>query len=194
MSVDELVFNSIISTFINHEKNENRYGNAIRTIPRSVLISLLLSRIPPHKIFLGKRVLRTQETPSYMTCYCDDGSEYQGSILIGADGTYSAVRKNMYQTLSGSESGTLGGEEEEGEGADGIIMADGRVMPHQHCVVGITESLDPKEFEALEGEYREFQVLRGAGHEHSVSFSLKLLLFVCLSIALKTKIRVHSFG
>lgn len=129
-----------------------------------------------------------------MTCYCDDGSEYQGSILVGADGTYSAVRKNMCQTMSGSELGILGGEEDEGEGADGIMMADGRVMPHQHCVVGITGSLDPEEFEALGREYREFQVLRGAEHEHSVSFSLHYLLFVCLSIALDSKIRVYSFG
>ncbi|KAK3830997.1 MAG: hypothetical protein JOS17DRAFT_829440 [Linnemannia elongata] len=72
-----------------------------------------------------------------MTCYCDDGSEYQGSILVGADGTYSAVRKNMCQTMSGSE-------------------------------LGITGSLDPEEFEALGREYREFQVLRGAEHEHSI--------------------------
>ena len=174
-------------------KNTNRYGNAVRTIPRSVFISLLLSRIPPHKILFGKRVLRTQETPSHMTCYCDDGSEYQGSILVGADGAYSVVLKNMCQTLSGSEPGALSGEEEGRKGGNGIMMADGRVMPHQHCVVGITESLDPGEFEALGGEYGEFQVLRGAEHEHSVSYSLHCL-FVCLSVAMKTKTTVYSFG
>ncbi|KAF8949368.1 hypothetical protein BGZ47_005591 [Haplosporangium gracile] len=146
---------------------ETRYGNAIRTIPRSVFINLLISRIPQHKILLGKRVICTKETTSYMTCYCDDGSEYQASILVGADGTYSAVRKNMYQNLY--ESGVLS-EEEKNEGREegGMMKADGKVLPHQYCVVGITEPLDPIEFEALGKEYGEFQVFRGAGHEHSI--------------------------
>ncbi|KAF9539216.1 hypothetical protein EC957_005645 [Mortierella hygrophila] len=115
-------------------KNKNRYGNAIRTIPRSVLISLLLSRIPPHKILLGKRVLRTQESSSHMTCYCDDGSEYQGSILVGADGTYSVVRKNMYQTLSSFEPKPLDPEEFEALGREYGEFQVLRGTEHEHSI------------------------------------------------------------
>ncbi|KAG0372244.1 hypothetical protein BGX24_000517 [Mortierella sp. AD032] len=163
---------------------ETRYGNAIRTIPRSVLVDLLLERIPRYKILLGKRVIRTKETtlaPSavqlgeggatgYVTCYCEDGSDYQGSILVGADGTYSAVRKSIYQSLSLNAAGDAEDEDKEiEEGMEEFMrMRAEKVMPHQHCIVGVTHPLDPIEFEALGNEYGEFQALRGEDHKHSI--------------------------
>lgn len=78
----------------------------------------------------------------------------------------------MYQKLY--KSGILDGEEKEeakkGGEAGGMKTVDEKVMPHQHGVVGITQPLDSVEFKSLGGEYGEFQVLRGADHEHSVSF------------------------
>jgi hypothetical protein len=78
----------------------------------------------------------------------------------------------MYQNLN--ESGILDEEENEktmkGGEMGGMTTVDGKVMPHQHCMVGVTQPLDPIEFESLGGEYGEFQALRGADHEHSVSF------------------------
>ncbi|KAF9929869.1 hypothetical protein FBU30_001118 [Linnemannia zychae] len=160
---------------------ETRYGNAIRTIPRSVLINLLLVRIPRHKILLGKRVIRTKETtitqtPKYgiegatghVTCFCDDGSHYQGSILVGADGTYSTVRKSMYQSIVQSGEATFDEIEKEQQERKGVPTVGERVMPHQHCIVGVTEPLDPLEFKAIGNEYVEFQVLRGKDTKHSI--------------------------
>ncbi|KAG0278181.1 hypothetical protein BGZ95_004530 [Linnemannia exigua] len=159
-------------------------------MPRSVLVDLLLDRIPRCKILLGKRVIRIQETtltPSavklgngssgvadeggatgYVTCYCEDGSDYQGSILVGADGTYSAVRKCLYQSLSLNASGDAEDEEMEDEMGEFIRMRTERVMPHQHCIVGVTQPLDPIEFEVLGNEYGEFQALRGEDYKHSI--------------------------
>ncbi|KAG0207238.1 hypothetical protein BGX33_006934 [Mortierella sp. NVP41] len=146
---------------------ESRYGNAIRTIQRSVFVALLLSRIPRHKILFGKRVVRTRETTieslklggssGFVTCYCHDGSEYHGSILVGADGSYSTIRKSMYQTLF---------DIDELERQD--VSAVERVMPYQHCIVGITQPLDPVEFEVLGQELGEFQALRGQDTNHSI--------------------------
>ena len=131
---------------------------------------MLYSRVPPHKILFGKRVIRTQEHDSdaggfdgnkgdisndsgFVSCFCDDGTEYRGTILIGADGVYSTVRQQMYQAL-----GKLG------------EMDKNRtpLIPHQHCVVGITQPLDPKEFRVLGNKYGEFQVIRGMDQIHSV--------------------------
>ncbi|KAG0366324.1 hypothetical protein BGZ54_005529 [Gamsiella multidivaricata] len=141
---------------------ETRYGSAIRVIPRPTFYSILYSRIPSHKLLFGKRVIRTQEhdpdgdggVNGYVSCFCDDGTEYRGSILIGADGAYSTIRQQMYHVLEKT------GEMDKDETAP--------LMPHQHCIAGMTESLDPKEFEILQREYGEFQVMRGKEQKHSV--------------------------
>ncbi|KAF9352013.1 hypothetical protein BGX34_000232 [Mortierella sp. NVP85] len=141
---------------------EERYGHAIRVIPRPILYRILLSHIPPDKIHFNKRVTRTQEhdpdgngnSDGFMSCFCEDGSEYRGSILVGADGTYSTIRQELFQRLQES------GEVEIDEAAV--------LPPHQHCIAGITEPLDTQEFEALGEEYGEFQVLRGKDQTHSL--------------------------
>lgn len=137
-----------------------RYGNAIRIIPRTTLYNMLYSALPKNKVLLGKRVVHTAQVEgnagvgNYVTCTCDDGSIYEGSILVGADGSYSAVRQHMFRTLE--ELGELNPDE------------DATLRPYQHCVVGITEPLDPIEFESLNGHFSEFQVLRGRDNKHSV--------------------------
>ncbi|KAF9400185.1 hypothetical protein BGX21_004830 [Mortierella sp. AD011] len=48
---------------------------------------------------MGKKVLRTMEHDKKVTVYCSDNTIYKCSILVGADGAYSAVRQNIYQQL-----------------------------------------------------------------------------------------------
>ncbi|KAF9959342.1 hypothetical protein BGZ65_000489 [Modicella reniformis] len=141
---------------------EARYGHAIRVIPRPILYHILFSRIPPHKVIFCKRVIRTLEydpdgdggSNGFISCFCDDGSEYRGSVLVGADGAYSTIRQQMFSLL-----------EEKGEVAEGVSAL---LQPHQHCISGMTKPLDPKEFSALGEDYGEFQVLRGKGQTHSL--------------------------
>ncbi|KAF9999024.1 hypothetical protein BGZ79_007336 [Entomortierella chlamydospora] len=69
------------------------------------LSDILRQKVPAHKISLGKKVTRTEEHDGRVTVYCSDNTEYGCSILVGADGAYSAVRQSMYKKLQ--EEGTL---------------------------------------------------------------------------------------
>ncbi|KAG0245964.1 hypothetical protein BGX31_005250 [Mortierella sp. GBA43] len=168
--ISRLVFYNRMDEDINPEHHdgeadmmfcEERYGHAIRVIPRPVLHRILFSQIPSHKIHFSKRMVRIQEcdpngdggSSGYVSCFCDDGSEYRGSVLVGADGTYSTVRQEMFRHLQ--ESGDM-------EGITAVLP------PHQQCIAGMTEPLDPQEFSSLADEYGEFQVLRGKDQTHSV--------------------------
>lgn len=127
---------------------------------------------------MGKRVISTTEIPhegrdgmdttSHVLCTCKDGTIFEGSILVGADGSYSTVRKHMFLKLE--ELGELNPDD---KGAT--------LQPYQHCVVGVTEPLDPIEFEAINGHFSEFQVLRGRNNQHSVNEPLVsgFLFFLC---------------
>ncbi|KAG0228810.1 hypothetical protein BGW41_003341 [Actinomortierella wolfii] len=141
---------------------EERYGYCTLVIPRSVLYNILSSKVPQSNILLGKRVVKVVEhesSPEYkegsVTCHCSDGSEYTGSLLVGADGTYSTIRGLLYQDL-------------DRQGA--LDPRDRRPLPpFQHCMVGVTEPLDPEEFKVLQDEYIDFQVIRGGGSNDTES-------------------------
>ncbi|KAF9114847.1 hypothetical protein BGX27_009595 [Mortierella sp. AM989] len=67
----------------------------------SELHALLLSKVPRHKIHFGKRVLSiSQEDDDSVMIRTSDGAGYQGEILVGSDGTYSAVRQSLYKNLT----------------------------------------------------------------------------------------------
>ncbi|KAF9416474.1 hypothetical protein BGZ94_010214, partial [Podila epigama] len=68
-------------------------------ISRPALYSLLLSQIPPQRVFLGKRILNFWEEIDGVTIRCSDKTFYRGDILVGADGAYSAVRQRLYHQL-----------------------------------------------------------------------------------------------
>ncbi|KAF9996628.1 hypothetical protein BGZ79_009633 [Entomortierella chlamydospora] len=72
---------------------------------RPKLSNLLRQKVPAHKISMGKKVFCAKEYDNKVTVYCSDNTIYECSILVGADGAYSAVRQNMHKELE--EKGNL---------------------------------------------------------------------------------------
>lgn len=68
--------------------------------PRPVLYDLLLAKIPKEKIVFKKKVLKTEQSFEGVSVHCSDNTIYDGDILVGADGSYSAVRQNLYKRLA----------------------------------------------------------------------------------------------
>ncbi|KAF8982739.1 hypothetical protein BGZ46_000720, partial [Entomortierella lignicola] len=96
----------------------------------SDLHALLLSRVPRNRIELGKRVLSMSQEPNNgVLIRTSDGAIHQGDILVGCDGTYSAVRQSLYKNLT----------------KEGVLpSSDNEDLRVSHlCYIGTTGPLDP---------------------------------------------------
>ncbi|KAG0257475.1 hypothetical protein DFQ27_005086 [Actinomortierella ambigua] len=72
----------------------------VLAITRPELYNILVKQVPPAKLRLGKTVERIEQVEHGVRCYCtEDGSSFAGDILVGADGTYSAVRLHILRQL-----------------------------------------------------------------------------------------------
>ncbi|KAF9975104.1 hypothetical protein BGZ73_001365 [Actinomortierella ambigua] len=78
---------------------EERYGYHMRVFSRPDLMDILLSRVPSEKVLFGKKVLSLAQNNEGVMVRCADGTTMHGDILIGADGTYSAVRQSMFDFM-----------------------------------------------------------------------------------------------
>ncbi|KAG0332011.1 hypothetical protein BG000_010413 [Podila horticola] len=104
-------------------------------IARPILYSMLLRQIPLHKIHMGKKVLGLQQNESGVTLFCSDNRSYFGDLLIGADGTSSIVRTNMYTQM---------------KSRDILPLVDEAEMRYTcECLVGQTKALDSRLFPEL---------------------------------------------
>ncbi|KAF9285624.1 hypothetical protein BGZ88_009466 [Linnemannia elongata] len=67
------------------------------------LYDILLRQIPKDRISFNKRILSMRRSAGGTRIYCSDNSIYEGDIVIGADGAYSAVRHNMHKMMKADE-------------------------------------------------------------------------------------------
>ncbi|KAF9338565.1 hypothetical protein BGZ91_008520 [Linnemannia elongata] len=127
--------------------NENSTGYKFLMFPRPDLYAVLLNKIPPERISFGKRVLLTKRQSSGVQIVCSDNTCYEGDIIVGADGAYSAVRHNMFREMR---------EQQEQEvhylGGSSIVIPPSDTkdfaIPYL-CMVGTTRSMDPHKYPVL---------------------------------------------
>ncbi|KAG0221782.1 hypothetical protein BGX31_009565 [Mortierella sp. GBA43] len=111
------------------------YEQLVFSRPR--LYDLLQSRVPAHKISRNKKVLRISEKNERVQIYCSDNSCHEGDILVGADGTFSAVRQNLFKQLQ-EQQGWLHKEDESSDFVTGAVI-----------LVGIAEPAHPEKYPQL---------------------------------------------
>ncbi|KAF9391211.1 hypothetical protein BGX21_011293 [Mortierella sp. AD011] len=142
--------NSMGSTYSRNHKMACGYDQLILARPK--LYNLLHQQVPAHKISMGKKVIRARETGDRVVVCCSDNTEYNCSILVGADGTYSAVRQNMYKQLKAEGKLPLG---------DNDAFSIGYIT-----MVGISNPPNPEKYPELsETDRTHFRLVLGDNND-----------------------------
>jgi 2-polyprenyl-6-methoxyphenol hydroxylase-like FAD-dependent oxidoreductase len=117
---------------------------------------MLHRQIPPGKIHMSKRVLSFEQNEEGVTVHFSDNTTIHGDILVGADGSHSAVRQHLYRTLD--KEGLL-------PKSDTKDMNKGYIS-----LVGTTETLDPATYHGMMKEDSEsFMIIGDKNTPYTVS-------------------------
>ncbi|KAK3835657.1 MAG: hypothetical protein J3R72DRAFT_451391 [Linnemannia gamsii] len=132
---------------------EELSGYGYNVIARPKLYELMLKQVPAHKIHFGSRVLDITEKGDKITVHFAENETFDGDIVVGADGAYSAVRQRMFDSLK--QKGVLPKPDQEDLPFDSI------------CLIGQTKVLDPKAFPVVALPYGHFTQIVGNGRPYS---------------------------
>ncbi|KAF9026062.1 hypothetical protein BGZ52_007916, partial [Haplosporangium bisporale] len=143
-------------------------GGQEMIVSRADLYDLLLRQIPKENFLMNKKVLSFLQGDNGVMIRCSDDSTYDGDILVGADGAYSAVRQHMYAVLK---------KESRLPASDDVALPFSCV-----CLVGQTEVLDPEEFPHLKLPLSQFFTVLGSDEIYSWRTSTTLKNTMCWSV------------
>ncbi|KAH7128858.1 hypothetical protein EDB81DRAFT_906532 [Dactylonectria macrodidyma] len=135
---------------------EKRVGYPSVFIDRQMLLQILYKNLK-HKdrVLTKKRVSRLEPTKNGVQAYTQDGSMYEGDIVVGADGIHSAVRDEMWR---------LGKEQSPGyfpEDENSRMYRCVRVPVSTRCIFGISNR--PSGLGS-----RSQQTIMGKGHAYLI--------------------------
>ncbi|KAG0366967.1 hypothetical protein BGZ54_004618 [Gamsiella multidivaricata] len=128
-------------------------SDSVRIMDRPSLYKLLLSRIPPENVITGKRVCDIEQNEKGVLVRCSDTSVFEADILVGADGAYSNVRRCLYRDLRMSN-----------------LLPKSDMAPlafDHHCLVGVTDPIDPIYFPDLSKDTCDMMVVIGKDKPYS---------------------------
>ncbi|PTB69404.1 FAD/NAD(P)-binding domain-containing protein [Trichoderma citrinoviride] len=77
---------------------KKNFGTRPLVFHRAELVQSLYDQLPAEiksRVLLGKKVTDIQSTENDVKVLCSDGSQYEGSMVIGADGVHSRTRQIM---------------------------------------------------------------------------------------------------
>ena len=119
-----------------------------------MLHDLLLRQIPLHKIQRGKKVLSVEQDESCVRIHCQDSTTYEGDILVGADGAYSAVRQSLFEKMKAE---------------DLLPKSDHGALPYSCvCLVGQTRPLSSELYPELLEPISKFSAVKAETEPFSV--------------------------
>ncbi|KAF9941603.1 hypothetical protein BGZ65_002373 [Modicella reniformis] len=128
-------------------------SDCVRIMDRPSLYKLLLSRISPENIITGKRVCDIEQNQDGVLVRCADASVFTADILVGADGAYSCVRRCLYRDLRVSKQ---------------LPKSDMAPLAFDHhCLVGVTDPIDPIYFPDLTRDSCDMTVVIGKDKPYS---------------------------
>lgn len=77
-------------------------------LDRQAVLRVLASKLVNlDKVFLMKRVIEVEHRDDGVTVLCDDATSYDGDIVVGADGTYSKIRREMWRKANSMAPGEI---------------------------------------------------------------------------------------
>lgn len=83
-------------------------------LDRQAVLRVLADHVlEPDRILLNKRVQQVLHQSGGVTVTCQDGTSYEGDIVVGADGAYSRVRSEMWRTANEQSPGCIPKQEQE---------------------------------------------------------------------------------
>ncbi|KAK3819884.1 MAG: hypothetical protein J3Q66DRAFT_335742 [Benniella sp.] len=136
-------------------KQIEQYGYNFHLFARPNLCDILLSRVPPERIHMNKKVMSIAQGKEGVMIRCSDGTTYHGDLLVGADGAYSGVRQGLYKLLQANNSLPK---------SDTESLTKGFM-----CLVGTTDELDPEKYPVLKEKEATLNQVIGTGTQYTWS-------------------------
>ncbi|KAL5872991.1 hypothetical protein ACKVWC_008611 [Pyricularia oryzae] len=108
-----------------------RHGYPSLFMNRQWLLQFLYDHLKEKdRVLLGKKVTRIDHIPGAARVYTEDGSSFEGSIAIGADGVHSVVRKELNRLAQKERPQAFPADQEEG------------IPAFYKCCFGISQNVD----------------------------------------------------